>query len=212
MSLVETLAAERVVAIIRAAEQRTAADAMEAAVRGGLRVLEFTLNTPGALELIDSFARRAELVVGAGTVLTAEQAEDAVRRGARFLVSPVGDDAVGAAAARLGVPLIPGAGTATEMWRAHRAGHAVIKLFPAPADGPTWVRATLGPMPFLRILPTQGVDADNAARWLGEGCIAVGTGQYLFPPEVVAARDWDEVTRRAIALRAATAMKPTKPT
>lgn len=205
MTFVETMTAERVVAIIRTREQRTAADAMEAAIRGGMRLLEFTLNTPGALELVESFARRDGLVVGAGTVLTPEQAEDAVRRGARFLVSPVGDEAVTAAAARLGVPLVPGAGTATEMWRAHRAGHEVIKLFPAPADGPTWVRATLGPMPFLRIVPTQGVDADNAARWLAAGCVAVGTGAYLFPPEVLAAGDWSEVEGRARALRRAIA-------
>ncbi len=203
MSFLEALAAERAVAIIRAREQRIAAEAMEAAVRGGFRIVEFTLNTPGALELIESFAAREGLVVGAGTVLRPEEAEKAARRGARYLVSPVLDDAVVTAAARLGLPLVPGASTPTEMWRAHRAGAEVVKLFPAPTDGPGWVRAVLGPLPFLRIIPTQGVDAGNAAAWIAAGCIAVGTGAYLFPPEALAASAWDVIEERARALLAA---------
>lgn len=204
MSFLDTLAAERVIAIIRTKEQRAAADAMDAAVRGGMRIVEITLNTPGALEIIEELARRPGLTVGAGTVLTAAQAEDAIRRGARFLVSPVLDDAVVAAAAAARVPLLPGCATPSEMWRAHQLGIEAIKLFPAPANGPTWVRATLGPMPFLRIVPTQGVDAANAAAWLAAGCLAVGSGLYLFPPEIVAARDWAEIEGRARALIAAT--------
>jgi 2-dehydro-3-deoxyphosphogluconate aldolase/(4S)-4-hydroxy-2-oxoglutarate aldolase len=200
MSIIDLLATERVVAIIRARDTRTAAEAMEAAVRGGHRVLEFTMNTPGALELIESFARRDGLTVGAGTVLGADQAEAAVTRGARFLVSPVFDESVATAAARLGVPLLPGASTPTEMWRAHRAGLEVIKLYPAPAAGPSWVRVVLGPMPFLRLVPTQGVDAGNAAAWLDAGCLAVGSGAYLFPTELLAARAWDEVEDRARSL------------
>jgi 2-dehydro-3-deoxyphosphogluconate aldolase / (4S)-4-hydroxy-2-oxoglutarate aldolase len=200
MSFTDVLAAERAVAIIRARDPRTAADAMEAAIRGGFRILEFTLNTPGALELIESFARRDGLVVGAGTVLTVEDAEAAVRCGARFLVSPVIDEAVIAAAARATVPILPGTATPTEMLRGHRAGAAAVKLFPAPAGGPTWVRAVLGPMPFLKIVPTQGVDASNAAAWIAAGCLAVGTGAYLFPPEALAARAWDDVEARARTL------------
>jgi len=203
MSFVDLLAAERAVAIIRARDPRTAADAMEAAVRGGIRLLEFTLNTPGALELVESFARRDGLTVGAGTVLTVEDAEAAVRCGARFLVSPVIDEAVVAAAARLSVPIVPGTQTPTEMLRAHRAGAAAVKLFPVPAGGPSYVRAVLGPMPFLKIVPTQGVDGANAAEWIAAGCLAVGTGAYLFPPEALAVGAWDVVEARARTLLAA---------
>jgi Entner-Doudoroff aldolase len=203
MTFVETLAKERVVAIIRARDQRTAAEAMEAAVRGGIRILEFTMNTPGSLELIASFSGREGLTVGAGTVLRPADLDFAVRAGARFLVSPVFDEAVATAAARAQLPLIPGTSTPTEMWRAHGAGIEVVKLFPAPADGPGWVRATLGPMPFLRIVPTQGVDANNAAAWLKAGCVAVASGTYLFSPEALAAHDWDGIEARAGALLAA---------
>src|SRR5688572_3913106 len=134
MTFVDTLARERVVAIIRAKDQRTASEAMEAAVRGGIRILEFTLNTPGALELITSFAGREGLTVGAGTVLRPADVDHAVRAGARFLVSPVFDEAVATAAARAKLPLIPGCSTPTEMWRAHGSGIEVVKLFPAPTD------------------------------------------------------------------------------
>jgi 2-dehydro-3-deoxyphosphogluconate aldolase / (4S)-4-hydroxy-2-oxoglutarate aldolase len=203
MTFVDVLARHRAVAIVRARDGRTAAEAMDAAVRGGFRVVEITMNTPGALEVIAGLARREELTVGAGTVLRPEDAEAAARAGARFFVSPVFDEAVAAAAARLGLPLIPGCSTPSEMWRAHVAGAAVVKLFPAPADGPGWVRAVRGPMPFLKIVPTQGVDAGNAAAWIDAGCLAVGSGHYVFPADALAARDWDRVEERARTLLAA---------
>jgi Entner-Doudoroff aldolase len=202
-AFLEALVAARAVAIIRAPLQELAAEAMAAAVRGGFRVVEFTLNTPGALELVTELAKREGLLVGAGTVLTAADAEGAVRAGAEFLVSPVIDDAVLAAAHALGTAFVPGCATPTEMLRAHRAGAAAVKLFPAPGNGPEWVRAVLGPLPELRIVPTQGVDVTNAAAWLAAGAVAVGTGPALFPPEDVAARRWDAIEGRARALLAA---------
>jgi 2-dehydro-3-deoxyphosphogluconate aldolase/(4S)-4-hydroxy-2-oxoglutarate aldolase len=106
-------------------------------------------------------------------------------------------------AKRLGAVAIPGCGTATELWAAHRAGAPLQKLFPAPAGGPAWLRAVLAPMPFLRLIPTHGVDADNAAEWLAAGAFAVGCVRSLFPPEELAARAWDSIERRARALLAA---------
>jgi 2-keto-3-deoxy-6-phosphogluconate aldolase len=110
---VERLRHLRASAILRTAIAAAAAPAMEAAVRAGFRIVEFTLNTPGALELIAEFSRREELVVGAGTVLTVEDAHAAVGRGARFLVSPVVDADVIRAARSLGVAMMPGAHTPT---------------------------------------------------------------------------------------------------
>ena len=202
-AFLEALAAARAVAIIRARSPEAAAEGMAAAVRGGFRVVEITLNTPGALEVIGALARREGLLVGAGTVLTATDAEAAVRAGAEFLVSPVMDEAMLAGAQALGTAFVPGCATPTEMLRAHRAGAAAVKLFPAPAGGPEWVRAVLGPLPELRIVPTQGVDATNAAAWLAAGAVAVGAGPALFPPEELTARRWDAIEERARALLAA---------
>jgi len=196
---------ERVSAILRADDQQVAAKAMEAAVRGGFRIVEFTLTIPGAYELITDFAAREELVVGAGTVMTPGQASAAVRAGARFLVSPVVDEAVVSAAHDLGVAVMPGAHTPTELARAHRAGAQLQKLFPAPADGPTYVRSCRGPLPFLRIVPTNGVDAANLAAWLDAGAWAAGVLRAIFDPDDLAQERYDRIEARARTMRAAAA-------
>jgi Entner-Doudoroff aldolase len=198
----------RASAIVRTDDQERAAGAMEAAVRGGFRVLEFTLTVPGALELIAEFSRRPDLVVGAGTVLEAEQAGAAVRAGASFLVSPVVDDGIVAAARALGVAAMPGAHTPTELLRAHRAGASLQKLFPAPAGGPVWLRSVLGPMPFLRVVPTNGVDESNARAWLDAGAFALGFVTSLFAPADLADRAWERIEARARAIQAAVAAQP----
>ncbi|MBI4161406.1 MAG: bifunctional 4-hydroxy-2-oxoglutarate aldolase/2-dehydro-3-deoxy-phosphogluconate aldolase [Acidobacteria bacterium] len=198
---VETLRRERASAIVRAAEQATASGAMDAAVRGGFRIVEFTLTTPGALELIAEFSRRPGLVTGAGTVLTRQQARDAVRAGARYLVSPVVDPEVIAEGLSLGVAVMPGCQTPTEMLQAHRVGAQVQKVFPAPAGGPGAIRAILGPMPFLRLVPTNGVDAENAAAYLAAGAWAVAFTAALFLPEDLRPGRFDRIEARARRLR-----------
>ena len=193
----ERLGRVRATAILRTSLADAAAPAMEAAIRGGFRIVEFTLSVPNAVERIAEFSRRDELVVGAGTVLTREEARDAVRAGARFLVSPIVDEAIIEEARSLGVAMLPGCHTPTEMMRAHRAGAAVLKLFPAPASGPDYVRACLGPMPFLKIVPTSGVDASNTAAWLAAGCYAVGFVGSLLDAAALAQERFDVIEERA---------------
>lgn len=193
----------RAIAILRANDYETAREALAAAVRGGFRVLEVTLSTPGAIEIIADLSRDPRLLIGAGTVLTPDQARAAVRAGARFLVSPVLDVDVVAEANKLGSIVLPGCATPTELWQAHRAGAPLQKLFPAPAGGPTWLRAVLAPMPFLRVIPTNGVEVDNAAEWLAAGAFAVGCVRSLFAPDELAASAWDAIENRARALLAA---------
>lgn len=194
---------ERGTAIMRASDQRLAADAMDAAVRGGFRAVEFTMTTPGVLELIADFAGRGELAVGAGTVLTVDDARAAVDAGARFIVSPVTDEAVIAEAHALGVAIMPGTYTPTEMWRAHNAGAQLQKLFPVSAAGPDTVRSLLGPMPFLRIVPTNGVDLDNVADYIAAGAFGAGFVSALFDPGDMANRAFDRIEQRAARMHAA---------
>jgi 2-dehydro-3-deoxyphosphogluconate aldolase/(4S)-4-hydroxy-2-oxoglutarate aldolase len=204
-AFVELLRRERATAILRAAQQRLAADAMEAAVRAGFVAIEFTLTTPGAFELIADFARRPGLSVGAGTVLSADDARRAVQAGATFLVAPNFDAEVVAEASRLGVASIPGVHTPTEMLAAHRAGAPLLKLFPAPAGGPAYLRSCLGPLPFLRVVPTNGVDLDNVAHWLEAGAWAVGFVNALFEPKMLANHDTDAIEARGRQLLTAVA-------
>ncbi|MHC4776715.1 MAG: bifunctional 4-hydroxy-2-oxoglutarate aldolase/2-dehydro-3-deoxy-phosphogluconate aldolase, partial [Planctomycetota bacterium] len=189
-------------AILRTPIEGAAAPAMEAALRAGFKVIEFTLTTPGALDLVGEFSKRDGIVVGAGTVLTPDEARAAVEAGARFLVSPVVDEPVIETAAGLGVAMMPGTHTPTEMLRAHRAGAQLQKLFPAPGIGPEYVHACLGPMPFLRIVPTSGVDEVNAAAYLAAGSFAVGFVAPLFDPDDMAAGRLDRIEQRGRALLA----------
>lgn len=190
----------RASAILRTDDHASAAPAMDAAIRAGFRIIEFTLTIPGAFDLIEQYAARAEaegLIVGAGTVLTAEDAHTAVERGARYLVSPVVEERVIQTGRDLGAVMMPGCHTPTEMLRAHRAGAHFQKLFPAPAGGPAWVAACLGPMPFLRIVPTNGVDASNVGAFLKAGACGVGFVAPIFNADDMAAKRWDEIERRA---------------
>lgn len=197
-ALLTRLHDERAVAIIRTDTQDKAARAMDAAVRGGFRVIEFTLGCPGAYELVEDFlARDPDLVVGVGTVLTCEEARRAVDAGASFIVSPTTDEAVIQTALDLGVIAMPGAYTANELYSAHRAGAQLQKLFPAPALGPDYARMVLGPLPFLRLVPTSGVTADNVAAWFEAGVFAVGFVASLFDPNDLREGNFDAIEQRA---------------
>src|SRR5215510_13119725 len=202
-AVLNTIREARAVAILRCNDHSVGRSALAAAVRGGFRALEVTLSTPGAVELIAELAHDTRLLIGAGTVLTVEQARAAKQAGARFLVSPVLDVEVVAEASQLGCVVIPGCATPTELWKAHRAGAPLQKLFPAPAGGPTWLRSVLAPMPFLRVIPTNGVEAENAAEWFAAGAFAVGCVRSLFPADALAAHAWDTIEARARALLAA---------
>jgi len=184
-------------AILRTDDQEKAAQAMEAAIRGGFKIIEFTLTVPGVFDLVRDFSRHEDLVVGTGTVMDVKQAQQSVEAGARFLVSPVVDEAVIGAATELGVASMPGTHTPTEMLRAHRAGAQLCKLFPCPHGGPDWVRSVLGPMPFLKIVPTNGVDQHNAGDWIAAGAFAAGFVAPLFAPADIAAGRWDAIEERA---------------
>lgn len=196
---------QRASAILRTDLPDAVVPAMEAAIRAGFRICEFTLTIPDVFEHVAAFSKRDGIVVGAGTVLTVDDARRAVEAGARFLVSPVVDEEVIEEAARLGVAMMPGTHTPTEMLRAHRAGAALQKLFPAPGIGPAYVKACLGPMPFLRIVPTSGVDASNAAAYLAAGAFAIGFVAPLFDAADIAAGRFDRIEQRGRDLLAACA-------
>ena len=209
----EFLWTERASAILRTQPQRRAADAMDAAARGGFRILEFTLSVPGVYELIEEFSSRDGVVVGAGTVLHADQVEKVVAAGGRFIVSPATDERVIDACRSAGVVAMPGGFTATEMYTAYRAGAQLQKLFPTPGIGSAYVRMLMGPLPMLRVVPTSGVDADNVADWFAAGVYGVGFVASLFTAEDLANDRFDAIEERARACSAAAhaAERPPRP-
>jgi len=200
----ERIGRARAAAILRTAYASAVAPAMEAAVEGGFRVIEFTLNTPGALDQIAAFSEREELLVGAGTVLSLEDLRSASAAGAQFIVSPVADPEIIRACNEQDLLVIPGAFTPAEMFAAHKAGARLIKLFPAPPDGVAYLKACLGPLPFLKLFPTSGVTAENARTYLEAGAFGVGFVNCLFQPDDLAANRFDRVRARARDLVALT--------
>lgn len=190
---VQEMGRRKASAIIRTQDEGLARDAMKAAVEGGFGMVEFTLTTPNALGLIREFSDRKDLLVGAGTVLTVEDANAAVEAGARFLVSPITDGEVIGRARRLDVPSVPGTFTPTEMVTAQRLGADLVKVFPAPADLPRFVTQVRGPLPELKIFPTAGVDEDNFEAVLKAGAFGVGFVSSLFRPDVLAERRFDAI-------------------
>jgi 2-dehydro-3-deoxyphosphogluconate aldolase/(4S)-4-hydroxy-2-oxoglutarate aldolase len=158
-------------------------DACRAAARAGLRLLEITLTTPGALDAIRVLSKEEGLVVGAGTVLTVEAAREVAAAGACFAMSPTFDPAVVAETHRLGMLAVPGTGTATEIFAAHRSGARLVKVFPAgPLGGPDFLRKVRGPLPDVPLVPTSGPTAETIAEYVAAGAAAVGVGGEVFPP------------------------------
>jgi 2-dehydro-3-deoxyphosphogluconate aldolase/(4S)-4-hydroxy-2-oxoglutarate aldolase len=177
-----------------------------ALVRGGLRVLEVTLRTPAALDAIRAMAGVEGAIVGAGTVLTEALFDDAVAAGSRFVVSPGLTDGLAAAAHDRGVPLLPGAVTASEVMRAREAGFTCLKFFPAESSGGTAaLRAFASVFPGVTFCPTGGIGAANAGTYLALGNVVCVGGSWVAPAEAVRARDWglvETLAREAAALRA----------
>jgi 2-dehydro-3-deoxyphosphogluconate aldolase / (4S)-4-hydroxy-2-oxoglutarate aldolase len=191
-SVVSVIREAGVVAILR----RVPADRVEALARalhaGGIRAIEVTLDTEGATAAIGRLAASlaGEVAVGAGTVMTADQAASAVEAGATFLVCPHTDDEVIRAGLARRVPILPGAYTPSEIVRAWRAGAALVKLFPAGTGGPKYLREVRGPLSDIPLVPTGGVTLENAAEFVRAGAAAVGVGSALTPRDRVEARDW----------------------
>mgnify|MGYP001163676719 CR=1 FL=1 len=195
---VDALVAEKISAIVRADDRSVAEQAMVAAVEGGFRIIEFTLTTPDAMELITQFrAMDDKLLVGAGTVMTPQTVDEAVNAGAQFIVSPVFDPGVVKRCDELNVVAIPGTQTPTEMQLAHEAGADFVKLFPAPPNVADYIRYILAPQPHLKIFPTSGVNLDNMLEVLRAGAAGVGFVKPLFDLELMKRGDFSTIRDRA---------------
>jgi 2-dehydro-3-deoxyphosphogluconate aldolase/(4S)-4-hydroxy-2-oxoglutarate aldolase len=190
-----------VIAIMRAQSPDQLIAAAEAIRQGGVRVIEVTMTTPGALEVIAQATRQfgEETLFGAGSILDAETARAAILAGAGFIVSPVLKIEVIELCRRYSVPVIPGCYTPTEMLTAWEAGADMIKLFPASVGGPDLVQALRAPLPQLEIVPVGGVDLDTAAEFISKGAAALGVGSSLINQKLLDTGDMAELTRRAAA-------------
>jgi len=182
---------------MRTAEQ--AVEGIGAAVRGGFEAVEVTLNTPDATDALSEVAGRGDAIVGAGTVLDAEQVKEAYDSGAEFIVTPVVVPDVIEAAHGLQMPVAIGAGTATEIFTARRAGADWVKVFPAESlGGPDYISHILGPLQDTPMLVTGGITPENYLGYLDAGVELVGFGASVFHPDLAEQGRYDEMERRCI--------------
>lgn len=196
----------RLVAVIRADRPEDALFAARAMARAGVRGIEITFTVPDAAAIIReaTAALPPDVLVGAGTVLTREQAGAALAAGARFLVSPVGDAWLVEMGHAAGARVAIGGLTPTEIVAAHRAGADWVKLFPGGSlGGPEYLKHLRGPLPDVPLMVTGGVTRENAAAYLAAGAQSVGLGSDLMPRAMVAAGDADGLARHAGAVVAA---------
>ena len=170
-----------------------------ALVAGGIRMLEVTLRTPQALACIEAIARHVpEAVVGAGTVRTKSDAQAAAMAGAQFAVSPGYSQAVGQACRDVGLALLPGVATGSEIMMAQEDGFTELKFFPAmQAGGPAMLKAWSGPFFDVRFCPTGGVTLQNAPEFLALPNVVCVGGSWLVPADALAQGDWARVTQLA---------------
>lgn len=188
-----------VVAIVRVGSAQEAVEVCGAIAKGGVKSIEVTMTVPGAIDAIKEFksAMKGEVLVGAGTVLDPETARAVILAGAEFVVSPNLNLKVIEVCHRYGKIVIPGTLTPTEILTAWEAGADIVKVFPAGALGPGYLRDIKGPFPQIRLTPTGGVNLENTPDFIRAGAVAVSVGTSLVDRKAVSERRYDIITENA---------------
>jgi 2-dehydro-3-deoxyphosphogluconate aldolase/(4S)-4-hydroxy-2-oxoglutarate aldolase len=190
----------RVLPVTQLARAADAAPLAETLAAAGLPAVEITFRTPAAADAIAAAGRTGALIVGAGTVRTVAQADQAIAAGARFVVSPGLSRPVAERCLEAGVPIIPGVVTASEVMAANDLGLDVLKFFPAEAvGGVAALRALYGPFPDVRFVPTGGIGPEQLPDYLAVPSVLAVGGSWVAPPGLIEAGDWAAISQRAKA-------------
>lgn len=201
LETLDTIRETGVIAIMRAQSSDQLIAAADAIKQGGVRAIEVTMTTPGALGVISEAKARygSDVVFGAGSVLDPETGRAAILAGADFIVSPILNLGLIELCNRYGIAVMPGCYSPTEVITGWEGGADLIKLFPASVGGPDLVKAILAPLPQVQIVPVGGVNLETAADFIRKGAAALGVGSSLVNQKLLDAGDLDELTRRAAA-------------
>ena len=186
--VIERIKDKGIVAVVRAENSEKAFDIVEKCIAGGIDAIELTFSVPYAHHVIEDLSRKYgdEIVLGAGTVLDSETARIALLSGAQYIVSPHFNPEVTKLCNRYRIASMAGVLTITEAVTAMEAGVDVLKLFPGDLSGPKFIKDIKGPLPWVQIMPTGGVDADNVGEWIKAGAVAVGAGSCLTKGDITA--------------------------
>ena len=197
--LLNSLRNNRIVPLVQSNDSTTALKISEALIKGGLDVLEIVLRTDKALDCLEAIVKEfPQAHVGAGTVLNAGQSQEAIRRGADFIVSPGLDLSSIKVAHTAGIPILPGIATATELQKAFNLGLHTVKLFPASlVGGPKILKAFSSVFRDMQFMPTGGVNPDNLLEYLSIPSVLACGGSWLTPKDAVESKSYDTITRLA---------------
>lgn len=200
---IEAIRETGIIAIMRAESSDQLLTAAEAVQAGGVRAIEVTMTTPGALDVIREATDKygSDVLFGVGSVLDPESARLAMLAGAQFVVCPTLNLEVIEIAHRYSVPVFPGAYTPTEILTAWEAGADMVKVFPASVGGPAYLKALKAPLPQVELVPVGGVDLDTASAFIRAGAAALGVGNSLVDQKVLEAKDFKTITERARLFR-----------
>ncbi len=197
--IIKKLISDKAVAVVRLDGDKDAMKIVYAIYSGGITSMEITMTTPNALKIIEMLSDNYEdrLLVGVGSVLNKRMAQDAISAGARYVVSPIFKTSIIEIAHKHDVPAMPGCFTPTEIYNAHESGADIIKVFPADVTGMKFFKAVKAPIPFLKLMPTGGVNLTNANEWIKAGACAVGIGSALLDKQAIANRNFAKLTENA---------------
>ena len=199
-NVLEIVSKTRLVAIIRLDDLSQAVKLSKAFLAGGIVAQEFTLSNPKALDVLAEVKAalpefsNGQATIGLGSVRNIDEAHAAIKAGAQFVVTPITKLEVIEVCKKAGVPIMPGAFTPTEIATAHDAGADVVKVFPARTLGAGYIKDVLAPMPYLKLMPTGGVDLENMASFFKAGAVSVGVGGNLLDKKAIETGDWEKVS------------------
>ena len=190
-----------IVGILRGFPTELLPEIVGAAIRGGLRNIEITMNTPGALQQIREAVAIAggRLNIGAGTVIDRQLLDEALAAGASFVVTPTVEPTIIRECVGRKIPIFPGAYTPTEIVTAWELGATMVKVFPADSLGSGYIRSVKAPLPHIKLLPTGGVDLTTMPAFMKAGADGFGIGSPLFDRERIESRDWPWIEARCRA-------------
>ncbi len=197
--IVDRIISEKVVAVVRLNKKTNAIKIVDTIYKGGITSVEITMTTPNALNLIEELNNiyGDKLLVGVGSVLKKEEAREAIRAGAKYVVSPILDVSIIEVSHNFDIPALPGCFTPTEIYQAHERGADIIKVFPANITGMSFFKAVKAPIPFLKLMPTGGVTLTNANEWIKAGACAIGIGSSLLDKSAIANNNYKKIKENA---------------
>jgi len=189
----------KAVAVLRVKEEDKLKKVIQAIADGGVSVAEITMTIPNAIKLIEKMSKELDenIIIGVGSVLNKQTAEDAIKAGAKYVVSPILKKEIIEMAQKYDVPVMPGCFTPTEIYAAFEMGADIAKVFPADIVGMPFFKAILAPMPHLKLMPTGGVSLTNAGDWLKVGACAVGIGSALLDDKAIKEENYLKLTENA---------------